>query len=196
MRTLPQRQAAMRSHGTNLWKVCINRVDAFVGLTRKQRCAKRNKPDQCVYHPAPLTKGQTPHDTNSDQSSPRVNSFGTAYQSLSEREISRDSIYPAPKRVKLTEAFQSQSQKQNVFDELHKPLPDESIREDALRFDNGAGFINHSAVLAEHELSIGIQPPNDDTTPISKVSQLQIDRGATVLTLLRDLQAIERYIDK
>jgi hypothetical protein len=161
-----------------------------------RRCAKRNKPNQCVYHPAPLTKGQTPNDTLSDQSSPRVNSFSATYQSPSEREIGRDSIYPATKRVKLTESFQPASQNQNVFEELHKQLPDESIREDVLSFDNSAGFINHSAVLAEHELSVGIQPPNNDLTPISKVSQLHIDRGATVLTLLKDLSAIEMYIDK
>jgi hypothetical protein len=142
-----------------------------------------------------LTKAQTPHDTNSDQSSPRVNSFSTAYQSQSDREIGCDSIYPAPKRVKLTETLQPASQERDIFEELNKPLSDGTVREDALSFDNSAGFTNHSAVLAEHELSIGIRPPNDDSTSIS-VSQLHIDRGATVLTVLQDLPAIEKYIDK
>jgi hypothetical protein len=125
-----------------------------------------------------------------------VNSFSTAYQSPSDREIGCDSIYPAPKRVKLTETLQPASQERNIFEELHKPLSSGTSREDALGFDDSAGFTNHSAVLAEHELSIGIRPPNDDCTPISKVSQLHIDRGATVLTLLQDLPAIEGYIDK
>jgi hypothetical protein len=143
-----------------------------------------------------LTKAQTPHDTNSDQSSPRVNSFSAAYQSPSDREIGRDSIYPTPKRVKLTETLKPTSQERDVFEELHKPLSDGGIREDIFSFDNTAGFTNHSAVLAEHELSIGIRPPNDGTIPVSTVSQLHIDRGATVLTVLKDLPAIERYIDK
>jgi hypothetical protein len=125
-----------------------------------------------------------------------VNSFSAAYKSPSDREIDRDSIYPAPKRVKLAEALQPASQERDIFDELHKPLSSGTIREIALSFDDSAGFTNHSAVLAEHELSIGIRLSNDDSTPISKVSQLHIDRGATVLTLLKDLPAIENYIDK
>jgi hypothetical protein len=143
-----------------------------------------------------LTKAQTSHDTNSDQSSPRINSFSTAYHSPSEREIGHDSTYPAPKRVKLTQALQPASQDQNVFEELHKPLSNENVREDVHGFGDSADFINHSAVLAEHELSIGIHPSNDDSTPISRISPLHLDRGAAVLTLLRDLPSIEKYINK
>jgi hypothetical protein len=78
----------------------------------------------------------------------------------------------------------TQPQVDQALEELRKPLSD------------SAGFINHSAVLAEHELSIGIQSSNDDSTLVSKVSQLQIDRGAIVLTLFKDLSALGKYIEK
>jgi hypothetical protein len=171
------------------------------------RCAKRNKPEQCVYHPAPLTKAPIHQDTSSDKSSPRVNSFSTAYLSPSYRELSGDSSYPEPKRVKRTETVQyalsldglpekHEPQTKRAFEELGRPLSDSTLQADALGFDNGAGFIHQSAILAENELSIGIQPPNMDTTMMSKVSQLHIDRGAAVLTLLKDIQSIKKYIDK
>jgi hypothetical protein len=68
------------------------------------------------------------------------------------------------------------------------------FRTDAQNFDSGAGFVHHSAVLAEHEQSIGLTPPESNTG--SGASQTQIDEGAALLTLLRDLPSIQRYIDK
>jgi hypothetical protein len=90
----------------------------------------------------------------------------------------------------------TQPQVDHALEELRKPLSDTGTQADVLSFDNSAGFINHSAVLAEHELSIGIQSSNDDSTLVSKVSQLQIDRGAIVLTLFKDLSALGKYIEK
>ncbi|KAH3920376.1 hypothetical protein HBH56_003700 [Parastagonospora nodorum] len=172
------------------------------------RCVKRNKQDQCVYHPAPLTKGPTPQDSNSDESSPRVNNFSTAYQSPSYHNLHRDSVYPEAKRLKRTKAFaptfspesllskQTASYDRQSSEDVQKSILDHSIRTDTLGFDSSAGFIDHSAVLAEHELSIGIHSSKDVSTPIPKVSQAQIDRGAAVLSLLNDLPAFEKYIDK
>jgi hypothetical protein len=133
-----------------------------------------------------------------------VNSFGTAYQSPSDRETIRDASSPEAKRVKRTEPFQPVSRigdlltrpESETVEELSRPVRHDSARADTLGFDNSAGFINHSAVLAEHELSIGIQPPNTDGAYAPRISQAHIDRGAAVLTLLRDLSAIEEYIDK
>jgi hypothetical protein len=59
-----------------------------------------------------------------------------------------------------------------------------------------AGITNHSAVLTENEPSIGILPPLIDSSPSSKISQSNIDRGASVLTLLKDLPTMRKYIDK
>jgi hypothetical protein len=171
------------------------------------RCVKRNKSNQCVYHPAPLTKGPFSQDSNSDQSSPRVNSLSTLYRSPSNHGLDRDSIYPEPKRLKLMGTLQSitspdsssrhiEPQYQRRCEELRKPVSESNVRSDALGFDNKAGFINHSAVLTEHELSIGIQAPNINTTPDPRISQLQIDRGSAILTLFNELPTIEKYIDK
>lgn len=83
-----------------------------------------------------------------------------------------------------------------IAEELRGPLSNHHIRADVLSYDNNSAFINHSAVLAENELSIGIQPTLSEATPMSIVSQSHIDRGATVLTLLKDLPLIQKYIDK
>lgn len=162
------------------------------------RCAKRNKPDQCVYHPAPLTKASNGHTVASDPSSPRVNSFSTAYRSSSSREGPHDSLQAASKRVKLTDARAPQQflttiatrSEIHFIDALRRPASD------FLSFDDGAEFIGSSAVLAENELSIGILPPVSGTVVVTKVSQHQIDHGAAVLKTLSDLQAITNYIEK
>jgi hypothetical protein len=137
-----------------------------------------------------------------------VNSFSTAYQSPSYHELHRDSGYPEPKRLKRTEASaptfspdsllskQTVSYHRQNSEDFQKSILDRSVGIETHGFENSAGFIDHSAVLAEHELSIGIHSSNDVSTPVSKVSQVQIDRGAAVLSLLNDLPAIEKYIDK
>ena len=197
----------MRPHDANMRQVRRNPPFCSGHHAKRGRCAKRNKPDQCVYHPAPLTKAPNFHDATSYAGSPRVNSFSTAYQSPSDRGTASDSFYSEPKRVKRTGAFEpvlslsdhpahSASHRSRPSEELCKPLSGDSVSAEALGFENGAGFINQSAVLVEHELSIGIQPPNDDTATMASVSQSHIDRGAVVLTLFTDLPAIEKYIDK
>jgi hypothetical protein len=170
------------------------------------RCAKRNKPDQCVYHPAPLTKASTTQDTF-DNNSPRVNTFSTLGQSPLNNDVTSELYYPGTKRVKRPEDSQFvlsldeplelwETQPQRSFQEIQRPLLDDHSQVGALGFDDSAGFISHSAILAENELSVGIQPPNDGTLAISKVPRLQVDRGATVLTLLNDLPTLQKYIDK
>jgi hypothetical protein len=165
------------------------------------RCAKRGKPDQCVYHPAPLTKISNQREALSDGSSPRVNTFSTAYQSPSIRESVYESVQPDAKRVKLTKAHeplqsfsnlsaQPELHQQQSLEELSNPLPGPAA------FDDSAGFISQSAVLAENELSIGIQPPSGATVTVATISEVHIDRGAVVLTLLKDLPAMIKYIDK
>jgi len=197
----------MRPHDANMRQVRGNLPFAKNTDANRGRCAKRNKPDQCVYHPAPLTKATNLHDATSDTNSPRVNSFSTAYQSPSDRGTASDSFHSKPKRVERTGAFkpllsfsdhpaQLAPHRSWPSEELCKPLSGDSVSAEALGFENGAGFINQSAVLAENELSIGIQPPNDDAATMASVSQSHIDRGVVVLTLFKDLPAIEKYIDK
>lgn len=165
------------------------------------RCTKRNKPDGCVYHPAPLTKASNGDAAASEAMTPRINSFAIAFQSPSSRESAHEPLRSEPKRVKLTQSYeapqsfagfaaQPTSYSQDPVDTLRKPVTE------SLSCDDGVGFINQSAVLAENELSIGILPPNEDAVAAPRISQAQIDRGATVLTLFKDLPAITKYIDK
>lgn len=81
-------------------------------------------------------------------------------------------------------------------DGSHRQSTDEYVRYDASTFDKKAAFVNDLAVLAENELSIGILPPRVENMPLSCVSQLHIDKGATVLTLLKDFPTIQKYMEK
>lgn len=69
----------------------------------------------------------------------------------------------------------------------------QAVGTDAQQLERGASFINHAAVLDEHEPSIGLSPPSSTA---SKISQEHIDQGASVLLLLGDLKSIQKYIDK
>jgi hypothetical protein len=200
------------------------------------RCARRNKPGLCVYHPAPLTKpssiptSQTP---SSDQSSPPVNSFSILYggdtvrdsgipqakrlRYIEDREVSRPSEQPFMEPVltcpqpaivnpdgtlhdrtaqKQAVSAPVLSQSRETIKRFQNPLLEDHARTDVSSLDNGAAFVHHSSVLTENELSIGILPQNGETIPLSRVSQSQVDRGATVLTLLNDFASIQRYIEK
>lgn len=75
-----------------------------------------------------------------------------------------------------------------------RELPADRITQlDPQRFENGASFISHSAVLAENESSIGLSPPGSCAP---RVSQAHIEKGAAVLLLLQDLSSIQKYVEK
>ena len=95
-------------------------------------------------------------------------------------------------------SYQSESRLVNVLtqqvtEKPRKTLVENHVRTDAQGFENGASFISHSAVLAENEPNIGLSPPRSTE---SRVSQAHIDRGVTVLLLLKDMSSIQKYIDK
>ncbi|KAH9881043.1 hypothetical protein J1614_001536 [Plenodomus biglobosus] len=190
------------------------------------RCARRNKSDKCVYHPAPLTKtasASIPRHASVESTSPESpgpdtiidpnDEIHTAITDFNEAHARRRTLpQPLPSISHLIEdnsitASESRNVRVNSL-----PMPAERQRqqsglreqqsldqvswEDVQHFDNKAAFINDFAVLAENELSIGIQPPMLHNVPVSHVTQSHIDRGAAVLTLLKDFQSIQRYIDK
>ncbi|KAF2027170.1 hypothetical protein EK21DRAFT_102720 [Setomelanomma holmii] len=154
------------------------------------RCAKRSKPEQCVYHPAPLTKAPTPLEANFDASSPRVNSFSTAYHSAADHMTTRDAYIPAPKRVKHAGHIPPQEVRSPMplspesVEDLRKPLPAVNYQANSLELDRSANFINHSAVVAENELSVGIQSLDTGAMFTAKASQMHIDRGAAPMVKL------------
>lgn len=199
------------------------------------RCARRNKVDKCVYHPAPLTKTAlppTPRQTSSNHSSSDSGSASNFYSDRPGRRIAttfgssavpvKGSTLPQPlpslaqvAEYNLTSASEAiigsvyyRSSRANSVPVLAGELtqqitfgrqessPKHPIRDDALSFDHRAAFINDFAVLTESELSIGIQPPIVGTLPTPSISQSHIDKGAAVLTLLRDFPAIQIYIEK
>jgi hypothetical protein len=205
-----------------------------------ERCARRNKAEQCVYHPAPLTKTSsipTPPPTSSEHGSPKSNHARTGSHDRSEfatdcnATMSGTSVLrhseltqPLPSLVHLLEHnagsttnLNEDLSRQNASSRVPRanslpvqtgpplqtnregsrdPPLDYHFRDDVLIFDTRAAFTNDNAVLAENELSIGIQPPIAGSMPTRSVSQAHIERGATVLTLLRDFPAIQKYIDK
>jgi hypothetical protein len=194
------------------------------------RCSRRGKTEQCVYHPAPLTKATTASTSpapKTSQSSPNqisqnnLQSEGLEYvpvfspgirpptspvQPLRYNSSSTPSAFtnsldglPQLKRFRPNDVsgqmFPSSAISQQEMD-LCRPLPDHQVSVDAQSFDMKAGITNHSAVLAENESSIGILPPLIDSSPSSEISRSNIDRGASVLTLLKDLPTLRKYIDK
>lgn len=59
------------------------------------------------------------------------------------------------------------------------------------------GFVHHTAILDEFELSVGIQQPNVERSADSTVvSPLYIERGAAVLTVFGDPKIFQSYLDK
>lgn len=172
------------------------------------RCAKRGKPDQCVYHPAPLTKAPS-DDAHPEKCSPRLNSFSATYQTSSTREIGTDDGIHVAKRARMSDGAKTPSLTDAVslragqstytaFEGLSKPLLGGCARPDAFEYDNRAGLLSHSAVLAENELSIGIsiQPSRGSSIPAAKIPQRYIEQGAVVLTLFQDFPAMQKYIEK
>lgn len=73
------------------------------------------------------------------------------------------------------------------------PSMGQAVNTDARELECGASFINHAAVLNEHETSIGLTPPGPN---VYKISKERISQGVSVLTLLGDLESVQKYIDK
>jgi hypothetical protein len=103
--------------------------------------------------------------------------------------LARASSLPAQPLSALNYGYQT-------VEELRRPLPEAHVRGDSIHQTHRAGFIHHTAILAEHETSIGILPSSADTAPTSPVSQSYIERGAAVLSLLKELPTFQQYIDK
>jgi hypothetical protein len=167
------------------------------------RCARRAKPEQCVYHPAPLTKANalaTPQGTPTDgnSTSPVVHSYECQTTEDTALQFPPFQEPPFLPRVPRANSLPSQPWTsviygQQTVEDLRRPILDCESQRVAL---NAEGFVHHHAIIAENELSVGILPPISDDVSTSKVTQAQIDRGATVLSLLKDLPLYQKYIDK
>ncbi|KAF2107677.1 hypothetical protein BDV96DRAFT_293460 [Lophiotrema nucula] len=166
------------------------------------RCARRNKPDQCVYHPAPLTKGAripTPQSSDIDSAASVTASQETNAVSLSTLGFPPFQDEPPRLQAQRASSLPAQALPTNdgyaAIDEPRRPLPDNQLRGDSVSFPQASSFISHTAILSENETRLGILPSANPRTG-SDIPQAHIDKGAIILSLLIDLPLYEKYIDR
>ncbi|KAF2868108.1 hypothetical protein BDV95DRAFT_157941 [Massariosphaeria phaeospora] len=171
------------------------------------RCARRNKPEECSYHPAPLTKSTTiptPEATRDEERTSPVllRPHGCTRHTEADYLVdTSDTTHMPQPRVTRASSLPAQPGSsliygQQTIQELRRPLPENHIRSESTLFQNDAAFMHHAAVLAEIEASIGIMPPNPDMALPLPTPPAYIDKGAAVLTLLKDLPIMMQYIEK
>ncbi|KAH7130564.1 hypothetical protein B0J11DRAFT_254779 [Dendryphion nanum] len=165
------------------------------------RCARRQL--QCIYHPAPLTKQSppTPEATDSSPSTSIIASQEPSYDQTSTLRFPPFESNPVgnhrPPRASSLPAQPSLHPGPLCMEDFRRPFPDNAATGDSIRFQQTEAFISHSAILAENESSIGIQPlPLDVPLSSNKIPQSHIDKGAAILALLKDLPTYDKYIEK
>ncbi|KAF2265082.1 hypothetical protein CC78DRAFT_211996 [Lojkania enalia] len=166
------------------------------------RCARRARHNQCIYHPAPLTKASNIPATEALElnSSPSIASPSRPVDdTLSTIEFPPFEDVNTPTRAQRVNSLPAQTQDSSKYgngfpDNLRRPLPDNQLRGDSISFLQTAAFVSHTAILTENEVSIGILPSS--ATQESVVPQSHIDKGAIVLAHLSGLPLFEKYIEK
>lgn len=165
------------------------------------RCQRRNRPEQCVYHPAPLTKSNrlpTPQASEENDSSSPTFALATADPSVPTPATIFTEVPAAQPRVSTASNISVQRSpstphSQQTVEELQKPVPQAHVHQ--LTAYPSRTFMHHAAILIENELSVGILDSNGDAVP-TVVSRSYIERGAACLTLLRNFSQCVRFIDK
>lgn len=166
------------------------------------RCARRKNPELCVYHPAPLTKTTLPTPQSSlnegSTSSPVAHSYECRPIGDTTLRFPPFEEPPVVPRVPRASSLPSQPWSsviygQQTIEELRRPLPSVEHERESIVPD---GFVHHQSILAENEMRVGIMPSESESAATLEVTQAEIDRGATVLTLLKDLPLIQKYVDK
>ncbi|KAF2014483.1 hypothetical protein BU24DRAFT_215006 [Aaosphaeria arxii CBS 175.79] len=168
------------------------------------RCIRRNKTEQCVYHPAPLTKATaipTPEPSETAASSTVVcqEESNSTFATLSfPRPDSPSTTPPRLPRASSLPAQPPSNQEPLCSDELGQPLHHTEALDEPMKHRRKEEFISHSAIVAENELSVGILPAPHlgDSTGHSRIPQSHIERGALVLGLLKNLPQLDVYIQK
>lgn len=175
------------------------------------RCRRRNRPELCVYHPAPLTKTlpQIPTPATSHGGTP-----GYASQYAPQAPDEASSLSPAayttqtsripplseavpPRGLRATSLPPGRTSAVLGTDEFQKEvLPNKLPDGDTFYSLGSDNFLSHVALLQENEGSIGIAPPASDTVLASNIPISHIDKGSLVLSLLQDLPLFERYMEK
>ncbi|KAF2655662.1 hypothetical protein K491DRAFT_414301 [Lophiostoma macrostomum CBS 122681] len=172
------------------------------------RCTRRNKQEQCVYHPAPLTKPNalpTPETTEADDNPPLlVSSSGQNVPVSTTPTFPPFEVAHEPQTSSLrTHNVPTASSSLLTSTTRDPPRPTDSHLPYSSQstgafwgLSSSTEFISHSAILAENEPSIGILPPSTEGLTTSNISQTHIDKGAVILSLLKDLPQFEMYVEK
>lgn len=182
------------------------------------RCARRGKPDQCVYHPAPLTKAKVPGVTRHRTSGSRSSSFPT--QAIPQPSPTGLVSPPSSTDIRLHDftAFRPVN-----GSTLGHPLivetprtsnqgSSESHRTSAVLYTpdtmslsgTKTGFLgasSYSADYDEKQAGLGIDEP--DASPrrsvspaLHPISAELIHKGAEVLALLRDIRIFDCLMNR
>ncbi|KAK1063367.1 hypothetical protein LTR74_009523 [Friedmanniomyces endolithicus] len=177
------------------------------------RCSRRDKPEQCIYHPAPLTKprgspGVGPTRTHSRASLERPSS-GLASPPASTETSSLDSsaFRPVNHRVSLDRGAILQSPRPPMAPpssedkgtsrsaSLASPDGSMSFREGKVGF---LGPTSYSAVFSENPSSLGAGFPDEieDASDLGPIAPERIQQGAEILALLRDVPLYEKFTQR
>lgn len=144
------------------------------------RCARRNKADQCVYHPAPMTRPRSTATRSELVPSPPH----TASPEFSPPQTAPLQSHASPLSVADAESNDPELQ----------TIPPADVR-------HHAGFLgstSYSAVLTENESSLGLgqDEPVCHSGANPRISPDHVQKGAEILSLLRDMPIFERYIQR
>lgn len=173
------------------------------------RCARRNMAEQCVYHPAPLSKAlPTPH-TSEASPSPRPNlqicdtNPDTTSESLVtvSESAGRSNYHETLAEESLQVQPHSRSQRgvednqRTIQQSLTQTLGFSTTSQSSPGF---LGATSYSAILAENETNIGITSTDAGAGhgSFAAVSQTHVQKGAEMLLLLKDMPLFDRFIDR
>ncbi|KAL1632681.1 hypothetical protein SLS56_003378 [Neofusicoccum ribis] len=146
------------------------------------RCMRRNKQDQCVYHPAPLTRPRS-----------------TATPRLSEPVLSPPQTASPEAASPPTQPVTSASAPLSVADDDSNEQDLQNLAAADVRHHAGfLGSTSYSAVLTENEGSLGLgqDEPDCHSTSNPRISSVHIQKGVEILSLLKDMPIFDRYIQR
>lgn len=149
------------------------------------RCARRNRTEQCIYHPAPLTKQK---QSNGDSETSPANNVLLTPQSASETIEELRGVNSSPLDNSILPISSNRSS--------HESSPTYT---DPKTSNHGfLGPTSYSAILSENQRTLGLG--NDDHgscwSAHFQVTKDRIQKGAEALSLLRDASLITKFIDR
>ncbi|KAF9640792.1 hypothetical protein BFW01_g12598 [Lasiodiplodia theobromae] len=151
------------------------------------RCTRRNKQDQCVYHPAPLTR-------------PRAAATPRASEPVLSPPQTASPDLPSPSTAQLASPSTTQldAPLPVVDDESNDAEPQYTAPSDVRHHAGFLGSTSYSAVLTENEGSLGMSQEDHDCHSCSnpRISPENVQKGVEILSLLKDIPIFERYIQR